>query len=74
MVIIPQIRFQILHKMETNDDIMLEKSSKRDVLTVVDVIDDDTAALTLDNNDPLQVDEGGEHQNFTIFSRSVEAA
>ena len=73
MVIIPQIRFQILHKMETNDDIMLEKSSKRDVLTVVDVIDDDTAALILDNNDPLQVDEGGEHQNFTISRFATRA-
>ena len=61
------VRFQISHEVTTEDNIMFQKATARPLLTVLDVLDDDTAAIILKNpNKLVQLKEGDIAETFTI--------
>jgi hypothetical protein len=59
-------RFQILHQVITKDTVLYEKSTQRPIMTILDVVDDDTAAIVLENTNILPLNEGGNNNNFII--------
>eukprot|EP00944_MAST-04C_sp_MAST-4C-sp1_P011566 g11566.t1 len=60
------MRFQIVHHIKTDDKILYDKATVRPIMTVLDVVDDDTAGIVYEN-DLMQLDEG-KTKSFMITS------
>ena len=56
--------FQVLYYVKTSDTIFVSKATNNTVITQIS--DDDTAGIVLENDDLVQLEEGGIAQSFTI--------
>ena len=66
-------RFQILHNVITTDTVLFQKSTVRPILTVLDVTDDDTAGIVLEDNALVEVNEGVGNQTFRIVGLATQS-
>ena len=59
-------QFRIDHEVITDDHVMKQKATARGMLAIVDVDDDDTAAIVMKSNEVLSLTENGQKVGITI--------